>query len=80
MLALVYASVVFGLHFAYMNFSDYTSMIIAILFLCGIQRISIGILGEYVGRLYDQVKVRPLYIIANIESTVPHVSHGKHRP
>jgi dolichol-phosphate mannosyltransferase len=37
--------------------------LIAVLFLGGVQLISLGILGEYIGRLYDEAKGRPLYVL-----------------
>ncbi|ANI82296.1 glycosyltransferase family 2 protein [Kosakonia oryzae] len=42
----------------------WATIFIAILFLGGVQLISIGILGEYVGRIYDETKNRPMYILA----------------
>ena len=44
-------------------FYGQATTLIAVLFLGGVQLISLGILGEYLGRLYDQVKGRPLYIV-----------------
>lgn len=41
----------------------FTTLIIALLFIGGIQLITVGILGEYIGRIYDETKKRPLYIV-----------------
>ncbi|MBN2119083.1 MAG: glycosyltransferase family 2 protein [Anaerolineales bacterium] len=44
-------------------FFGQATTLIAVLFLGGVQLISLGILGEYIGRLYDEAKGRPLYIV-----------------
>jgi glycosyltransferase involved in cell wall biosynthesis len=62
--AFLYAVVILILKFLHFNEPGYTSTILTVLFLGGVQLIGIGILGEYVGRIYDEIKARPLYLIA----------------
>ena len=41
----------------------WASIVVAITFLGTVQLITLGLLGEYIGRIYDEVKRRPLYVL-----------------
>jgi polyisoprenyl-phosphate glycosyltransferase len=43
--------------------TGFTTTIVCVLFLGGVQLICVGILGEYIGRVYEEVKRRPLYVV-----------------
>ena len=64
-----FASFVAGLYFLYKKIfygipvTGYASIIVAIFFVGGIQMLVLGIIGEYIGRTYQEVQKRPLYII-----------------
>ncbi|MBP5789752.1 MAG: glycosyltransferase, partial [Neisseriaceae bacterium] len=65
MLWIVAKTLIFGT-----DVSGYASLMSVILFLGGIQLVSIGILGEYLGRVSEEVKRRPVYVIADIVGNV----------
>ena len=61
--AFLYIVVVLVLKVVGVSWLGYTSLMAAILFLGGVQLLMIGIIGEYLGRIFDEVKRRPLYLV-----------------
>lgn len=55
---LVLRTLIFGI-----DLPGYASIMVAILFLGGVQLVSLGVIGEYLGRVYEEVKRRPLYLV-----------------
>tara|TARA_B100001741_G_scaffold311060_1_gene311486 strand:- start:69 stop:1025 length:957 start_codon:yes stop_codon:yes gene_type:complete len=50
--------------------AGFTSLVVLITFFGGIQLLSIGIIGEYIGRIFNETKNRPLYIVKNIKRSI----------
>ena len=42
----------------------FPTLIISVMFFAGVQLISLGVIGEYLGRMYEEVKGRPLFLVA----------------
>jgi glycosyltransferase involved in cell wall biosynthesis len=58
---LVLRTLIFGI-----DLPGYASLMVAILFFGGVQLVTLGVIGEYLGRVYEEVKGRPLYFVRDL--------------
>ncbi len=62
--AFIYAAIIIFRKLVYGNaVAGYPSLIVVILFLGGVQLLALGVIGEYLGRIYEESKQRPIYLI-----------------
>lgn len=66
LLAMIYGTYVFFDTIIFGNqTSGWPTLTISLMFFSGVQLISIGVLGEYIGRVFEEIKSRPLYLVAD---------------
>jgi dolichol-phosphate mannosyltransferase len=70
-LAIAFGLGALGAHIAGLGVPGWASLVIVTTFLGGLQLILIGFVGEYVGRIYDEVRGRPLYLISELHGFDP---------
>ena len=64
--AIGFAAWIVGEHWIYGNdVPGWATLVTGMMFFSGVQLLSIGILGEYVGRIFDEVKQRPVYVVGS---------------
>jgi polyisoprenyl-phosphate glycosyltransferase len=62
--AFMYGAYLTGIYFLYgHNINGWTTIVVSLMLFSGIQLISLGIVGEYVGRVFEEVKARPLFVV-----------------
>src|SRR5205085_930734 len=65
MLAICYAMVVLVTTLIYgSDVPGFPTLVISLMFFSGVQLISLGVIGEYLGRVYEEVKGRPLFLVS----------------
>ncbi len=75
-LAFIYLLSVFVQRAMGYTVEGWATIMVAMLFLGGVQLICIGIIGEYIGRIFNEIKARPMYVVESIHQTRPEAAAG----
>ena len=76
MLAFLYLASVFVQWLFDVTVEGWATIMVALLFLGGVQLICLGILGEYLGRIFNEVKRRPMYVVEEVLTSSAEPANG----
>ena len=76
LLAFIYLVSVFVQRAMGYTVEGWATIMVAMLFLGGVQLICLGIIGEYIGRIFNETKSRPMYVIESIHQKKPEAAAG----
>jgi dolichol-phosphate mannosyltransferase len=76
LLAFIYLASVFVQRAMGYTVEGWATIMVAMLFLGGVQLICLGIIGEYIGRIFNETKSRPMYVIESIHQKKPEAAAG----
>ena len=77
LLAFIYLASVFVQRLMGQTVEGWATIMVAMLFLGGVQLICIGIIGEYIGRIFNETKSRPMYIIESVHGPAGQPAAGQ---
>lgn len=69
LLAFIYLATVFVQKALGHTVQGWATIMVALLFMGGVQLVSLGIIGEYIGRIFNEIKPRPMYVVDTVYST-----------
>lgn len=79
--SLLFAAYAIGVHLFFSRSPQgFTALITAVTFLAGVQLLFLGLIGEYIGRIFEQVKQRPQYVIDRILGEAPQPRRQSAKP